>query len=1462
MRPRIMPVVVLALVAVALLGGAAYGEESVTYSTPGECYTCHGVAGTGAVGKVDFQVEPVDYAKCATCHAAISTAQHWHNPGSFFSRCSTCHNTTLPIVTDSTYRFTSVFLSAEYGTFKTSASLASTPQTLHGAHSGAGWVNSLTFKAGSTADCANCHGAVACSACHGSAVGHTDHSIADYLAVTFTQSTGTGTITAPSTCVNAACHDLSKAATADFVPWCGSCHPARVQEHGYDTIDHVADDSEIEGMACSACHSLDLATAHGDPGGAGASCATCHPMPRKTFAAWDQTCATGGCHTVSSTRPMHADIDASHAVAESNTLCLDCHAGDELASIHVGARDEASGKTSCFVCHTGTAGEPATSDCTVCHFTFDDHYDEAAHTSTTAGCSGDGCHSVTLGLMTVHEERNVAFGCFGCHNSIRVAVQDAIAAGDISCSACHGEISGLGGHRDAHAAVPPLASTGGVPNYSYYTGSAGTAPTRDCVGCHTSNLVDEHMGLYYGGWVVAARLDNTGAAFTCGTCHDKPEGSAVQSAIAAGQSACESCHPVHGPINALHTSTFVDAPEVPCAECHSANLAEEHNGQYTSTAGLTGCDVCHDLYEGLASGAVTGIDTMAAIDTANDTRCSACHAAYHTDSTAHDASGAESLACGSCHAKGQTVIDVAASALHPTCATCHKSTRLGEISGHTAECASCHATEGTDYHAALPAAHTYDAMDASCLSTGCHVAKTLPEEHERFLERTSYDTTCALCHQNADTARIDWSIATASCDSCHTVHGNIAEIHTTTASQGCVDCHETGDALALHVTDTGETDCALCHAAPAGRIDWTTATIECGSCHGVLEPVEDNHYPLASHDATEEAGCNKCHFKDMKAEHFKPNVNVGCVQCHENSVDQFATPWDKTCTACHATKHGEKRVKHASSATACGGTGCHDISDVEAIHRALAGNGCGTCHQGPGVVPTTTDCTTSGCHAGVGTSHHEAHNAAATNPGGCNGCHIMYLDDEHAALGMTCATCHESTVSAVQSAIAAGDTRCRSCHPSMHSAQDYEFNPGQAGGHRVSADLPGMRSSFVVNGSTYTWSLPSASSFLKSGWTSDSIMGCDSCHSYSGATGPHGSTMQVNIDPAYSTNWKTAYLDDGRTLGMNSTTVICAKCHDLNGTGSSMSNKVHDKGDHQGSEDGKCIYCHVQVPHGWGRPRLLGYTSDPAPYAADSYGLTGIALRSYTPFGWDDDYCTARCHDHGSLTNRWPITTGGSTPPSPTTGTVTGVVTSSASGAAISGASVSVGGKVVATASNGSYTVVDVPSGTQTLTVSAAGYTSQSVSVSVTAGTTLTKNVTLVLAQTTPTSSNLARTGVASASSTGSGRNTASKAIDGSMYSYWQSSSAGTQWLSVDLRSTKTLDRVVVSWYSDNYARAYRVETSTDGRNWTSQYSTTSGSHGSNTITLSSVIARHVRVYCTNANKGDYRIGEFEVWGY
>jgi len=907
-----MPVLILALVVVALLGGAAYGEEPAVYTDPGECYTCHGVSGAGAVGKVEFDVSAVDYARCATCHAGSANLQHWHSPSSLFTRCSNCHAAMAPFISSSTQRFSSTYVSVSYGLFKSSVSLSAGPEALHAAHSGTGWVNSLVFKAGSTANCANCHRAAACSACHSEPVAHADHAVSEYPAISYVQSTGTGTTTVPSTCVNDACHAIAKAATAEFVPECGTCHPARVVEHGYDTIDHVADDGMIEDMSCSACHSLDLATVHGDPGAEGASCVTCHPQPRETFGAWDQTCATGGCHTVASTRPMHAGIDASHMISDSNALCLDCHAGTELASVHVNATDEATGKTSCFVCHTGTTGEPATSDCTVCHFTFDDHYGAERHTSSWAplvSCSGAGCHSVSGDLMEVHVEKNASFTCAGCHSDFSVARQ--IQDGLTGCSDCHDGVTQTGGHRDVHGANPPLQSVAHAPNYAYYTGSVGTPKTTDCQGCHTSNLVDEHLGLFYlNNWVIGPRFDSTGAPLTCATCHSSTDPT-VLDAIEAGLSSCESCHEVHGPIAAVHEVTFDTSTGVDCAQCHSTQLETEHNGTYTTTTPsgreLAGCAVCHSYWEGERGALIEDV-----ISASGQTQCSACHGVEHPDLGSHTVDSAESAACTVCHDEGGTSsIDVKAvhvDAAFGACAVCHSNAeRVGDISSLSAECSSCHATEGTDYHSNMDVAHTYDTMDASCTGVACHVASTLPEEHERFLSRyPGYDTSCALCHDNPNTDRIDWASVSSSCDSCHTVHDDIDVVHTATGSQACVDCHETGDALALHLDSSGSTDCALCHAAPSGRIDWASATIECASCHGSLQPIETQHYPRAAHATATNNGCSNCHSMDLKTEHFKSTVAVGCVECHETYVDSFTGPWNKTCDACHPTRHKDR----------------------------------------------------------------------------------------------------------------------------------------------------------------------------------------------------------------------------------------------------------------------------------------------------------------------------------------------------------------------------------------------------------------------------------------------------------------------------------------------------------------------------------------------------------------------------
>lgn len=1181
--------------------------------------------------------------------------------------------------------------------------------------------------------------------------------------------------------------------------WCKNCHLA---------------------AACDACH--DAPSSHGDHVLAQSAVASYAPVP-------SQVCTgAAGAVTIESTFNYGTRPVSCYAAA--------CHPKAALAA---------------------GADLPA---CTNCHKPLDQHYAADTHVSSWAmdGCIASGCHD-SRDLVVEHEARRPGEGCTLCHgNTSDPRYAAAISAGDTACGACH-DATGGDAHRAIHWAEPPLVDATG-PHYGYYTGSASTAPTSDCIMCHTSNLIDEHMGTSNGVVTRLPRYASDGTPLSCDSCH-KSSKLEVLDAIATGKTNCEACHPVHAPISTAHRSAFTPSGDQGCSGCHAASLVDAHEGVTATTPSgkqLNGCDVCHSNYEG-----ERGQEVQFAIEVANDTRCTACHASYHAGAAAkHTADDEASVdGCSSCHGTAGQPLDVTVvhkDAALGGCKVCHANpTRVPDITAKTAACASCHSAEGTDYHRGLPEAHTFSAMSSSCIGSRCHAANTLPEAHEPYLSRyPQYATTCALCHQNADPARIDWSQASSDCSSCHTVHGDIAAIHTAPDSQECVDCHETADVRDIHGASQ-EASCDYCHNAQVTL----PASTKCANCHGALSPVDPNHYPAAAHDASAESGCGQCHYKDMKAEHFKPTVGVTCVQCHELKVDAFTAPWDKTCGACHPVKHAERQTKHQSTNTACAGTGCHDITKVDAIHAGLPQGGCSACHKGPNQPATTTDCTV--CHAGVGPNHHEAHDASGANPSGCKGCHFTYLDDEHAALGYTCQTCHGSTNATVQAAIAAGDRRCLTCHPdSPHNArQAWEFTPKMSSGHRVSSDLPGMQSSFSVNGKTYTWTLPAASSFLKSGWSTDSVMSCDSCHTYTGASGPHGAAMKVNIDPAYPTSWKSAYLTNSST-GMSSTTVICAKCHDLNGTSNTWSNKVHEKGDHQGSNRGKCILCHAQVPHGWKRPRLLAYTTDGSPYA--STGLTGLMLKSYTPTQWSKDDCSTSCGEHkSSVTPVWPLVLD---PTAPTTGDVAGTVTDSSTGAPVAGATVSVAGKSATTGSDGKYSITGVTGGTYTLTVTATGYQSWSSSVTVVNGSTVTLNAAL-----TPTStgggSNLALGKTFTASRYESSSYVPAKAGDGSESTYWWSKRDGwasdTEWLTVDLASRYSVSRVEVAWYGDYWAKEFRVYVSTDNRNWTQVYSTTSAVKGTTTVTFSARDARYVRVECrrtgTGRNNG-YGIAELRVF--
>ena len=90
----------------------------------------------------------------------------------------------------------------------------------------------------------------------------------------------------------------------------------------------------------------------------------------------------------------------------------------------------------------------------------------------------------------------------------------------------------------------------------------------------------------------------------------------------------------------------------------------------------------------------------------------------------------------------------------------------------------------------------------------------------------------------------------------------------------------------------------------------------------------------------------------------------------------------------------------------------------------------------------------------------------------------------------------------------------------------------------------------------------------------------------------------------------------------------------------------------------------------------------------------------------------------------------------------------------------------------------------------------------------------------------------------------ASAAVDGNLSTRWSSSFSDPQWIYVDLGSTYNIGEVVLNWETA-YGKAYQIQVSNDAVNWTTIYSTTTGTGGVNTLTGLSGTGRYVRMYGT-----------------
>ncbi|GAA2998901.1 discoidin domain-containing protein [Streptosporangium longisporum] len=106
----------------------------------------------------------------------------------------------------------------------------------------------------------------------------------------------------------------------------------------------------------------------------------------------------------------------------------------------------------------------------------------------------------------------------------------------------------------------------------------------------------------------------------------------------------------------------------------------------------------------------------------------------------------------------------------------------------------------------------------------------------------------------------------------------------------------------------------------------------------------------------------------------------------------------------------------------------------------------------------------------------------------------------------------------------------------------------------------------------------------------------------------------------------------------------------------------------------------------------------------------------------------------------------------------------------------------------------------------------------------------------------------------------ASAAVDGNPGTRWSSAFSDPQWLQVDLGATATISQVSLKWEAA-HGRAFQIQTSSNGTTWTTIHSTTTGTGGDQTLTVSGS-GRYVRVYGTQrATAYGYSLWEFQVYG-
>jgi hypothetical protein len=268
----------------------------------------------------------------------------------------------------------------------------------------------------------------------------------------------------------------------------------------------------------------------------------------------------------------------------------------------------------------------------------------------------------------------------------------------------------------------------------------------------------------------------------------------------------------------------------------------------------------------------------------------------------------------------------------------------------------------------------------------------------------------------------------------------------------CLECHTRTSPLGKPQFVGVANTCGGCHKDPhTGRFGK-----DCQKCHGVTRWEDFDRkafdhqlakFPLTGKHTTVE--CEKCHAGTPAK--WKPVEFSTCETCHPDPHKGDFKP--KACTACHDTSawntamdkmrknHPKVSLAHGHARVAC--AACHDKGNHVPPSR---GSKCESCHRPVHLARFGDRCET--CHASikwtglpeaVGRDHHG---------------HTRYpLEGKH--LGVSCAQCHPSTVTASRRFKNLNFGTCLSCHADPHAQEFAARDQGEcAQCHSVRGFLP------------------------------------------------------------------------------------------------------------------------------------------------------------------------------------------------------------------------------------------------------------------------------------------------------------------------------------------------------------------------------------------------------------------------